>query len=368
MHMNHISINDIVDIVAFAVGGDKRHCRNCKKDTRAWFWFFAMEEPTVKKSGKGRPTASGLRALFSGTLHDTSLERIHCLACSKSFAPSYLKTTSKLREHVSKCPALSEDVRRTHGVEGATPKKKRSKQDGDGVGDGSALGLALEDGGSPPPAKTSKSSKGGRGRGGGGGSGGSSLWSGNEVASLAFSGHVPALFIGNPQFGAWLKHVKANVADINLTYLSGLDTAVTGISVCLLRCACLRARYDGVWRECVRLCLNLCIARCCADADEMLKLRLQTQPLMFMLVNGASASEPSGLLHVAIQMGVEVHYWKAVRCRGVSPADHATTIKRLAMEWIATKIGKVVGIVTDSEEVNTLLVRGRFEFVCGCDA
>jgi hypothetical protein len=160
------------------------------------------------RSSVGRPAASGLRSLFSGSLQDKSNERIHCLACGKSFAASYKHTTSKLREHVSKCPSLPEDVRLEHGTDASAPKRKHPKLD-------VAAEPPAEAPVNEPPPKANRSAHADRVR------------TGSELAAVAFTSHAPAAFVANERLGRWFRQIKPS-GELAIARITALEDMLAG--------------------------------------------------------------------------------------------------------------------------------------------
>ena len=184
-----------------------------------------LSPSTAHRVSKGRPIATGLRALFSGDFYGGSKERFHCLACSKSFAASYLKTTSKLREHVSKCPSLGEDVRRQHGIEAAAPKRKRAKvEPGDDEGVEAAVDCAQSPEFKPKATKAHRNTVHTRSR------------IATDFERVALSSPASAAFLGNAALADWMTKFRAG-CDPSAFRAQGLEILSNGpshIKSCIL--------------------------------------------------------------------------------------------------------------------------------------
>lgn len=149
--------------------------------------------------------ATGLRALFSVPNMEDAEGRFKCVACEKTFANSYWKTTSKLREHVARCEAIPPDVREMHGPDAVTPKKKRAKiimEDGEEVE--GALGFTLAPSKSRYRTRVSVS-----------------------LTSLALLTNSPSAFLGNEQLGRLLAEMRRGL-DLPVTKRGSLVPLVAG--------------------------------------------------------------------------------------------------------------------------------------------
>ena len=166
----------------------------------------ALEDQAPPQRVKGRPSADGLRSLFSGNLHGFTGERIECLACHKTFAASFLRTTTKLREHVSRCPNLDADVRMLHGPEGAAPKRRRLKEDHEDNmlllldGDEEGLSPSMTVDGLPEAAPRKP-----RARGTGTRTIVAESRSSSDLAAVVFTSSVPAAFLNNVALQNWMR-------------------------------------------------------------------------------------------------------------------------------------------------------------------